>query len=316
VDAVRIALAAAVLAAGCAGGPRDPESRSDVVAIVLGTAQDGGLPQATCRCERCERARRDPSFRRRVTCLGIVDRAERKAFLVDATPDFREQVEALQAELPEREWGRNPVDGILLTHAHVGHYVGLVALGRETMGSREVPVWATPRMCDFLSRNAPFELLVRLQNVLLHPVEPEREIALTPRLRAVAHRVPHRDEYTDTVAWEIVGPSRRLLHLPDVDRLEAWPDLDATLARVDVALVDGTFFSDDELPGRDLGEIPHPRMRESAPLLRERLAGREIDLRYVHLNHSNPAAAPGSPAAREVQRSGCRVAADGDRIGL
>ncbi|MBI3847951.1 MAG: MBL fold metallo-hydrolase [Planctomycetes bacterium] len=314
-----LALAAAMLVAGCHGTAtsRDAEEiGADVVALVLGTAQDGGLPQATCHCDRCDRARRDPAFRRRVACLGLVDRREGKAFLVDATPDFREQVERLQSELPDRSWGRNPVDGICLTHAHVGHYVGLVALGRETMGSRGVPLFASQRMTEFLARNAPFELLVRLGNVELHAVLPETALRLTPRLTARAHRVPHRDEYTDTFAWEIEGPSRRLLWLPDIDRLEAWPELDATLARVDVAYVDGTFFSGDELPGRDLREVPHPRIEESAALLQSKRVGRNPDVRYVHLNHSNPAVDPESAASRWIENQGLRVAAEGERIRL
>jgi pyrroloquinoline quinone biosynthesis protein B len=310
-------LASLALSGCCSSTEREGTSGdAEVVAIVLGTAQDGGLPQVGCRCERCERARSDPAFRRRVACLGLVDRIERRVFLVDATPDFREQVERLHAELPGRRFGRTPADAILLTHAHAGHYVGLAALGRETLAAPSVPLVATPRMIDFLAGNAPFELLFRLRNVEPRPLEPGAERALTARIRVTAHAVPHREEYTETVAYEVEGPRRRLLYLPDIDRFEAWPDLARVLRRVDVALVDGTFYSAEELPGRDLREIPHPFVGESLSLLLEAAGGRPVDLRFVHLNHSNPAADPRSWQARDVRSRGARIASDGDRIPL
>src|SRR5215470_536980 len=98
-----------------------PPPVSSVEAVVLGVAQDGGVPHLGCRQALCVEARRDPSKRRLVAALGLIDPASGKRFLIDATPDFPAQVELL---------GGMP-DAILLTHAHIGHYLGLAQLGRE-----------------------------------------------------------------------------------------------------------------------------------------------------------------------------------------
>ena len=62
-----------------------------VTLIVLGTAQDGGVPQLGCWHRYCARARRDPSFARTVACLGLVDESAQRTYLIDATPDIRAQ---------------------------------------------------------------------------------------------------------------------------------------------------------------------------------------------------------------------------------
>src|SRR5512138_551932 len=181
-------------------------------AVVLGVAQDGGVPHLGCRQALCMEAHRDPSKRKLVASLGLVDPAAGKRFVIDATPDFREQVERLGG-LP---------DGILLTHAHIGHYLGLAQLGREVLGAKRLPVYCTPSMARFLRGNGPWKRLVSLENIEIREVAPGVEFALTPSLRATAITVPHRDEDSDTVAWVVSGPSRNLLWLPDIDKWEKW----------------------------------------------------------------------------------------------
>ena len=190
---------------------RPPEARPPE-AVVLGIAQDGGVPHAGCRQPLCVEARSDPAKRLHVASLGLLDPAAGKRFLVDATPDFAEQMETL---------GGRP-DGILLTHAHVGHYLGLAQLGREVMGARRIPVYCTPSMAKFLRENKPWSRLVALENITLREVAPGTEVALTESLRATPLRVPHRDEDSDTVAWRIRGPARSILWLPDIDKWEKW----------------------------------------------------------------------------------------------
>ena len=92
-----------------------------VTVHVLGTAQDGGFPHAGCGCASCDGARKDPARARRVSCIGVVGESG-KCLMVDATPDFAEQQAALAAAA-----GREPphVDALILTHAHIGHYLGL-----------------------------------------------------------------------------------------------------------------------------------------------------------------------------------------------
>ena len=275
-----------------------------VEAILLGTAQDGGLPQAGCTCDHCRAAHADPEQRRLVACLGLVDYATGQSWLVDATPDFREQVHAVQELAPDC-----PLAGIALTHAHVGHYAGLIHLGREVWGTRRLPLYVSAPMARFLEQNAPWSQLVAQGNVELRPLVPEQAVALSPCLSLLPLAVPHRDEFADTLAFVVQGSARRLFYCPDIDAWDRWDrDLPTFLADMDIALLDGTFFSAGELPDRDLSEIPHPLATDTA----RRLAGVDCDLRLIHLNHSNPLHRPG-PEREWLAERGIGVGAHGDR---
>jgi pyrroloquinoline quinone biosynthesis protein B len=290
--------------------PTVPSEPASVRGIVLGIAQDGGVPHIGCRQELCVAARRDPTQRQRVAALGLVDGDAR--FLIDATPDLPSQIESLwgSAAPPDR---RRPLSGILLTHAHVGHYAGLLYLGREALGADHLPVYATPRMAAFLRANEPWHALVERGQIDLREMTPGREIALTPHLHVTPVPVPHRDELSDTVAFVVRGPERRILYVPDVDKWERWDRRLADEVRAsDVALLDGTFLDAAEIPGRSQADIPHPLVGETAALLPAELRSR---VRLVHLNHTNRLLwEPEALAAPAL--SGLAVARDGDELPL
>ena len=286
--------------------PSNASPSTKMRAVVLGIAQDGGVPHIGCRQERCVLARRDPSRRERVACLGLVDEQAGRRFVIDATPDLPSQLESLH---PDWAPGRPLVDGILLTHAHVGHYAGLMYLGREALGASGVPVYATPRMARFLRENGPWSQLVALGNVVIHEMEADREIALTDRLRVTPIRVPHRDELSDTVGFRVRGPSRSLLYIPDIDKWERWERrLPAEAAAVDWALLDGT-----EISGRTLADIPHPLIGETAALLGG--GPRRGRVLFVHLNHTNRLLWD-ETAVRALSDQGLAVARDGLELEL
>ena len=279
----------------------------NVEAVLLGIAQDGGVPQAGCDCANCARAWAEPALRQFVACLGLVDRATRHSWLIDATPDFREQLHVLYDLAPD-----SPLAGIVLTHAHVGHYAGLIHLGREIMGTRGILLYATSRLASFLGDNAPWSQLVALGNVELCLLTPGVKVQLSPNLHLTPLTVPHRDEFGDTVAYVVYGPARGLFYCPDIDAWHRWDrDLRGFLAGMDIALLDASFFSGDELPGRDMSEIPHPRVTDTV----ERLAGVDCDVRLIHLNHTNPLLASG-PERSWLAAQGIRIGALGDRWGL
>ena len=278
-----------------------------VEAILLGTAQDGGVPQAGCDCPNCTSARRDPGGRRWVACLALVDRAARQSWIVDATPNLPEQLHELHKHAPDC-----PLAGILLTHAHVGHYAGLIHLGREAMDVRGLPLYVSSRMAGFLRANGPWSQLVDKDNVWLQVLVPEHEIQLSPRLAVTPLPVPHRDEFSDTLAFLVSGPKRRLFYCPDIDAWDRWDrDLRGLVSEIDIALLDGTFFSAAELPGRDLTLIPHPLVTDTA----ERLAAADCEVRLVHLNHSIPLLRQG-PERDWLEGRGIGVGARGDRWSL
>ncbi|MFQ5811766.1 MAG: MBL fold metallo-hydrolase [Anaerolineae bacterium] len=278
-----------------------------IEAILLGTAQDGGVPQAGCYCANCGPARTDPSRRKLVACLGLVDRTTRQSWLIDATPDFREQLHALHSLAPDC-----PLAGVVLTHAHIGHYAGLIHLGHEAWSTQGLPVYASLRMADFLRHNAPWSQLVAMRNINLRLLTPASETQLSPNLHLTSLPVPHRDEFSDTLAFVVHGLSGsrgRLFYCPDIDTWDRWEhDLRSFIADMDVALLDATFFSADELPDRDLSQIPHPLATDTA----ERLAGVECDVRLIHLNHSNPLHRPG-PERDWLAARGIGVGAFGER---
>ena len=291
----------ALLIAACASAP--PVATTPYT-IVLGITQDGGYPQAGCNRPDCIAAWHDPKLRRRVASLAIIDPQSHQRWIIDATPDFPSQLASLEAAMPR---GSVLLDGILLTHAHIGHYLGLAHLGREVLGAHSIRVYAMPRMREFLKTNAPWDQLVKLHNIDIVSLEDDAPVMLNERISVTPLRVPHRDEYSETVGFLIRGPSRSILWLPDIDKWEKWSTpLETILARVDVAYLDGTFYDATELPGRDLREIPHPLMTETLA----RLAGSPLrtKVRFIHLNQSNP-------LLRE-RRTGVIVATEGERSRL
>jgi len=281
-----------------------------VSVVVLGTAQDGGLPQSGCDCSRCDRARRRPSTARMVASLAIVNERLGRTYLIDASPDVGRQLALVARTFPAvKHPRRRPVDGILLTHAHAGHVAGLLQFGREAIAPRELPLHGTEAMLDFLRGNAPWSLLVDAGHLAPQALVAGEPFQLDDDVSIVAHVVPHRGEFTDTVAFEVRGPKRRLLYVPDIDRWEKWDrSLVDVVASIDVALLDGTFHDAGELPDRKLEDIPHPLIPHTIELLGAVGKGK---VWFTHLNHSNAAADTGSTARRSIERAGYAVAADG-----
>ncbi len=285
---------------------------------VVGTVQDGGFPHISCAAELCESARRDPSRRRHVASLAIVLPETGRIFLIDATPDVSRQLELLAdvRDAPAGRVDRAPIDGVFLTHAHIGHYIGLALFGYEALHTDQLPVYATSRMRSFLSENGPWSLLIERGNIDPRVLEAGETVELGEGVSVRALPVPHRDEYTDTVGLVIAGPGQSVFYVPDTDSWQAWePSIEEVLAEVDVGLVDGTFFSADELPGRDVESIGHPLIAASlerlAPLVD---AGTRVV--FTHFNHSNPVLDPNSTARERVERLGFEILVEGEEFQL
>jgi len=302
---------------GCAGIGGVPSSRATSTApyvVVLGIAQDGGYPQAGTRPGDAWDAER----RRLVASLAIVDPASGARWLIEATPDFREQLHLLDRIAPAD--GVPGLTGILLTHAHVGHYAGLVHLGHEVIGARDVPVYAMPRMHEFLSTNGPWDQLVRFRNIELRRLEDGAATRLNDRISVTPFLVPHRDEYSETVGFRIQGPTRTVVFLPDVDKWERWDEwgvrIEDVVTGADVAWLDGTFYADGEIPGRDMAQIPHPFIVETMRRFADAPPEVRAKVRFIHLNRTNPAMWEDSEARRAMERAGLRVAEPLERVGL
>ena len=292
-----------------------PVSPHDPWVVVLGVGQDGGFPQAGMKDAE---AWSDPERRRLPVSLGIVDPSSGERWMVEATPAFPEQLHHLDRIAPHPDIPG--LSGILITHAHVGHYVGLIHLGREIIGAAGVPVYAMPRMTRFLETNGPWDQLVELGNVELRPLEEGVPVELNPRIRVTPLTVPHRDEYSETVGFVIEGPERSVLFLPDINKWEEWDArgtrVEDVVARVDVAYLGGTFYADGEVPGRSMAEIPHPFVEESVARFGALPAEERAKIRFIHLNRTNPVGWRGTPEWEAVHAGGFGVAVRGERVGL
>ncbi len=285
----------------------------------LGTAQDGGFPHAACACDRCSRARREPGFRRYIASLALVLPTDGRTFLFDATPDLRPQLRALEdvTHPPTDRVDRQPLEGVFLTHAHIGHYLGLAFFGYEAIHTKQLEVYVTPRMAEFLSHNGPWSQLIELDNVDLRVLAAGQGHAVGQGVTVTAVKAPHRDEYADTLGYLIRGPHRSVFYLPDTDSWVAWPTpITALLAEVDIALLDGTFFSAEELPGRRVEEIGHPLIEQSMNLLQDLVDRQGLEVYFTHLNHSNPAVDPDSAARRRIEDRGFHVLEEGQEFPL
>ncbi len=283
--------------------------------VVLGIAQDAGYPQAGCQKECCAAVWKNHKMQRFVSCLAIVDPQTSQRWILDATPDFKEQLRHLDEIAPvENTPG---ISGFFLTHAHIGHYTGLMHLGHEVMGAKNIPVFTMPRMQTFLGSNGPWDQLLRFNNISLKPIEDGKAVILNSRLTITPFLVPHRDEYSETVGYRIEGPNRSAIFIPDIDKWEKWNvSIEEMIAAVDVAYLDGTFYADGEIPGRNMAEIPHPFIEESMERFKAFPDSEKSKIRFIHLNHTNPALIPESDAGKKIETNGFRVAAKWEVFGL
>jgi len=273
-------------------------SNSNPHVVILGIAQDAGYPQANCKKECCTQVWKDQTKRKMVSCIGLRDPETKKAWIFDATPDFKDQLKILQEDDYE-------LAGVFVTHAHMGHYTGLLHLGREAMGSDSVPVYAMPRMKSYLENNGPWSQLVTLENIHIKEISEGTRIQLTPSLSVVPFLVPHRDEFSETVGYKIISENKQCLFIPDIDKWSKWnTDINEEIKKVDYAFLDGTFFKNGEIWGRDMSQIPHPFIQESMARFSILNTEDKTKIRFIHLNHTNPLLNTFSEESIEFKKSG------------
>ena len=278
--------------------------------VVLGIAQDGGSPHAGCK-KTCCTDLWNTNQKEKVSCIGIVDPRSGKSWMIDATPDFPEQHRILTQD------HQTELAGIFLTHGHMGHYTGLLHLGREVMGAKNVPIFTMPRMKKFLESNGPWDQLVSLKNITIQTINNNREIQLGDRLFIEPFHVPHRDEYSETVGYRIMGENQSIIYIPDIDKWEKWEqNIFQVVLNTDIALLDGTFYSQDELPHRDMSEIPHPFIVESIEQLYNLNTPNRNKVHFIHFNHSNPAIKKNNAASNLIRSKRFNVAREGNTFTL
>lgn len=310
-----------VLTYACNSKPKDVETNEGKIKIekpdqyitVLGIAQDAGYPQINCENECCADYYKGIESKKLVSCLGLVDLQSKEKYIFDATPDFTEQTQILKDDHLNNG---NIIDGVFLTHAHIGHYTGLMYLGFEALGGNKIPVYAMPRMKNYLETSGPWSQLVGFNNIDIKPIKHDSVVTLNNNLKVTPILVPHRDEYSETVGFRVEGNNKSALFIPDIDKWHKWDrDIIEEVKKVDYAFLDASFFRDGELK-RDMSKIPHPFTSETTTLFQNESQETKSKIYFIHFNHSNPTIKDNHHLKDSIQNLGFNFAKEGAIYGL
>lgn len=298
---------------GCTSKSKSNETKlNEQYITVLGVAQDAGFPQINCNKECCKAFYDGEESKKMISCLGLVDLKNNKKYIFDATPDFTHQVHDLNTQLDNGK----VLDAVFLTHAHIGHYTGLMYLGVEAMDAKEIPVYAMPQMKTYLETNGPWGQLVSKKNIELKKLQKDSTIVLNNNLKVTPFLVPHRDEYSETVGFKIEGKQKSALFIPDINKWNLWDrNIVEEVKKVDYAFIDATFFKDGEVP-RPMKDIPHPFIVETVKLFENESLETKSKIHFIHLNHTNPALKENNVLKDSIQNLGFHFAKEGTNYSL
>jgi len=135
-------------------------SNKNHILQIIGTSQDAGYPQLNCYCNNCQQARKDISQRRLQSSLALIDLNKEKSYIFDITPSFPEQLSILNETAVKNKINTDHLNGLFITHAHLGHYTGLLFLGKEAMNVKKLPLYLSEKLYYFLSQNEPWSTII------------------------------------------------------------------------------------------------------------------------------------------------------------
>ncbi len=274
---------------------------------ILGVVQDGGFPHLGNNKTCCENIQQ----KKFVTSIMLINNKNNESYLFDASPDINEQLNFMGDRI------NKDLKGIFLTHAHIGHYTGLMFFGREALNSNLINVFAMPRMKKFLETNGPWSQLVKLNNINLIQIHSESVFSLSDQIIITPFEVPHRGEFSETVGYKIHGPNKTALFIPDIDKWYLWEkSIVDEIREVDYALIDATFYDSKEVNYRDISEIPHPFVIETMSLFKNSSKKEKSKIYFIHLNHTNPLLDEKSKEFNDIINKGYNVAYEGLELNL
>ena len=280
---------------------------------ILGTAQDGGFPHIGCQKKCCDDFYKGISPKQKVVSLGLIDKEAQQKFLFEATPDISTQLADLEKNHLKT---RTIIDGVFITHAHMGHYAGLLYFGKEALGKKNIPVYAMPKMKNFLINNGPWSQLVTTKNIAFSNLRKDKVVQLNNSLKVTPFLVPHRDEFSETVGYKIEGKNKSALFIPDINKWSLWEkNIVEEVKKVDYAFLDATFFKEGEI-NRPMSEVPHPFIEETVDLFKNESLTTKNKVIFIHFNHTNPALQPNSKERNELTLLGYKFATEGKRFEL
>lgn len=296
---------------GCNDFSKEKEKEnksSEILLKVLGTIQDGGIPHMGCSKECCSNYFLSKKSRIGVSSLGVSNLKHDTNYIIDATPNINFQlIDLIGNADPSKK-----LNGIFLTHAHMGHYAGLLNFGRESLNSKNIPLYLMPKFYNFILNNGPWNQLVKLNNIKLNKIYNREKVILHNNLSFTPIQVPHRDEYSETVGYIIESIHKKALYIPDIDKWAKWEvSIIEMIKSVDYAFLDGTFFDKKEINNRDISEIPHPFIIESLKLFEGLDGSEKSKVYFIHLNHTNPVLNSESSEYKKVISAGFNIAKTG-----
>lgn len=310
---MRFLLFLMMLLVGCSRTSNKKTTSSKQYITVLGIAQDGGYPHIGCQKTCCQSIYKGLSKRKSVVSLGLIDKELNGKWIFEATPDVSTQLADLEQNHLKKD---NLIDGVFLTHGHIGHYTGLMYFGKEALGKKGTTVYAMPKMKNYLETSGPWSQLVELENIRIKELQQDSIVDLNSNVKVIPFLVPHRDEYSETVGYKIIGPKKAALFIPDIDKWQKWNrNIVEEVKHVDYAFVDATFFDANEVK-RPIAEIPHPFIIETVSLFENETLETKNKVTFIHFNHTNPAIESNSEARKKIEKLGFRFASEGDHYEL
>ena len=311
---------------------------------VLGSAAGGGFPQWNCNCRNCAGLRGGTVRARARTQSSIAvrgseaqprggDQEDSSWALVNASPDILAQLRAHPDLLPARAARDTAISAIVLVDGQVDHTTGLYMLREST---RAWAVWCTDAVyADLTGGNPIFEVLSHYCRIEHRPVSlddmgfavdgvPGVRWQALPVAGRPAPYSPNRDSPVagDNIALVITDEHshKTALYAPGLGAMSE--TVRRAMDSAACVLVDGTFWSDDEMlrlglsqkRGRDIGHLAL-----SGPGGMLEWLGRLPDTTrriLIHINNTNPILDEDSPQRAELGRRGIEVAWDGMEIDL
>jgi len=264
---------------------------------VLGNVQDGGVPHLGCECDTCEEARENPEKRRYSSSLLLKEDGSEDSvrYIIDATPDIRFQIQA------------GYLDGVFIPHSELGHVTGLLYFGREGIDASGISVYCNPPVENFLMKNDPFRYLLDRENIEVQNFEDRDECKIQGGT-VEAREIPHGHISRNTTSYMVKGEKKTLYYLSDINEFN--DDVIESIKEADIAVIDGTFWSEDEIDRFD--EVPHPPIKDSMELMEDI----DTEIYFTHINHTNPVLQEDSAERKELENKGFHVAEKGDAFKL
>ena len=274
---------------------------------ILGIAQDGGFPQFGCNLNCCQNIPIHTNF---ISSAAIIDNKLKEYWLIDVTPEFRYQFNLIKHKV-------NSIipKGIFITHAHSGHYTGLIEFGKEVLNSKSIPVHVMPKMLEYLKSDNPWKNLINQENLHLIKMNNAENIIIDRDINITPFLVNHRQEIAETVGFRIIGPNIKIIYLPDIDN---WDEiaLQNMVQKNDYLFIDGTFYNHNELQHRNIENIPHPSIEKTIELLNAMNTKDKNKVHFIHLNHTNNAIKKNSRIYKEIYSKKFKISSEGMKIYL